>query len=144
MQLDFFKVVTILYALVGIPLMFIYMANIGTILATSFKYTYSKMCRWPHSPACEYLSSKVRGRRGRTSKESNFALNSSTSERGVRLFFWRNYHKVSFCLFSHIYSGLIEFWKVLIVGTSNLLESNMYSTFYLSSITFEHGQAITY
>ena len=46
MQLDFFKVVTILYALVGIPLMFIYMANIGTILATSFKYTYSKMCRY--------------------------------------------------------------------------------------------------
>ena len=39
------KVVTILYALVGIPLMFIYMANIGSILATSFKYTYSKMCR---------------------------------------------------------------------------------------------------
>ena len=39
------QVVTILYALVGIPLMFIYMANIGTILATSFKYTYSKMCR---------------------------------------------------------------------------------------------------
>ena len=35
-----------MYALVGIPLMFIYMANIGTILATSFKYTYSKMCRW--------------------------------------------------------------------------------------------------
>ena len=46
MQLDFFKVVTILYALVGIPLMFIYMANIGTILATSFKYSYSKMCRY--------------------------------------------------------------------------------------------------
>ena len=40
------QVVTILYALVGIPLMFIYMANIGTILATSFKYTYSKMCRY--------------------------------------------------------------------------------------------------
>ena len=35
-----------MYALVGIPLMFIYMANIGTILATSFKYTYSKMCRY--------------------------------------------------------------------------------------------------
>ena len=39
------KVVTMLYALTGIPLMFIYMANIGSILATSFKYTYSKMCR---------------------------------------------------------------------------------------------------
>ena len=39
------KVVTIMYALVGIPLMFIYMANIGTILATAFKYSYSKLCR---------------------------------------------------------------------------------------------------
>ena len=26
--------------------MFIYMANIGTILASSFKYTYSKLCRY--------------------------------------------------------------------------------------------------
>jgi hypothetical protein len=40
------KVVTILYALLGIPLMFIYMANIGSILATSFKYLYSKLCRY--------------------------------------------------------------------------------------------------
>ena len=39
------KVVTIMYALVGIPLMFIYMANIGTILATAFKYSYSKLGR---------------------------------------------------------------------------------------------------
>ena len=39
------KIVTIMYALVGIPLMFIYMANIGTILATGFKYSYSKLCR---------------------------------------------------------------------------------------------------
>ena len=38
------------YALAGIPLMFIYMANIGSILATSFKYTYSKMCRCEGEP----------------------------------------------------------------------------------------------
>jgi len=44
------KVVTIMYALVGIPLMFIYMANIGTILASSFKYVYSKLCRCEQDP----------------------------------------------------------------------------------------------
>ena len=42
---DLGKLVTILYALLGIPLMFIYMANIGTVLASSFKFVYSKLCR---------------------------------------------------------------------------------------------------
>ena len=42
---DIGKVMTILYALVGIPLMLLYMTNIGHILGSSFKYTYSKMCR---------------------------------------------------------------------------------------------------
>ena len=44
------KAMTILYALFGIPLMFIYMANIGAILATSFKYVYSKLCRCSQQP----------------------------------------------------------------------------------------------
>ena len=35
---------------------------------------------------------KVWGRRGRTSKEGNSAFNSSTSQGGVCLLFWRNYH----------------------------------------------------
>ena len=35
-----------LYALIGIPLMYLYMANIGGILASSFKYIYSKLCRF--------------------------------------------------------------------------------------------------
>ena len=39
------KITTMLYALVGIPVMYLYMANIGGILASSFKYLYSKLCR---------------------------------------------------------------------------------------------------
>ena len=40
------KVVTMLYSLLGIPIMFIYVATIGSILAKGFKYTYTKLCRW--------------------------------------------------------------------------------------------------
>ena len=40
------KIATMLYALIGIPLMYLYMANIGGILASSFKYLYSKLCRF--------------------------------------------------------------------------------------------------
>lgn len=39
------KLATVVYALFGIPLMLLYMANVGDILATSFKYTYKKMCK---------------------------------------------------------------------------------------------------
>ena len=42
---DLGKLTTIFYALCGIPLMLLYMTNIGDILGTSFKYTYSKLCR---------------------------------------------------------------------------------------------------
>ncbi len=42
---DVGKLMTIFYALVGIPLMLLYMTNIGHILGSSFKYTYSKFCR---------------------------------------------------------------------------------------------------
>jgi potassium channel subfamily K member 18 len=39
------KLATVFYALLGIPLMLLYMTNVGEILASSFKYTYNKMCR---------------------------------------------------------------------------------------------------
>ena len=39
------KILSIFYALVGIPIMLLYCATIGSILATSFKYLYTKLCR---------------------------------------------------------------------------------------------------
>lgn len=38
------KLVTILYALIGIPLMLIYLSTTGDVLARSFRKLYGKMC----------------------------------------------------------------------------------------------------
>lgn len=39
------KVATILYAIVGMPLMLLYMSNVGEILAHIFKFIYFRACR---------------------------------------------------------------------------------------------------
>lgn len=38
------KIATIIYAIVGIPLMLLYLTNIGDILAKSFRYVYGRIC----------------------------------------------------------------------------------------------------
>ncbi|KAH9501844.1 two pore domain potassium channel [Dermatophagoides farinae] len=38
------KLMTILYAIIGIPLMLLYLTNIGDILAKSFRYVYGGLC----------------------------------------------------------------------------------------------------
>ncbi|XP_060829338.1 potassium channel subfamily K member 9 [Bombus pascuorum] len=38
------KVVTIVYAIIGLPLFLLYLSNIGDILAKSFKWTYARCC----------------------------------------------------------------------------------------------------
>ncbi|XP_065301897.1 TWiK family of potassium channels protein 7-like [Dermacentor albipictus] len=45
------KIVTILYAIVGIPLMLLYLTNIGDILAKAFKYVYRRLCSCDHRGA---------------------------------------------------------------------------------------------
>lgn len=41
------KIVTILYALIGIPLTLVFLANIGDLMASMFRYMYSRLCcRW--------------------------------------------------------------------------------------------------
>jgi len=39
------KMFTIFYAVIGIPLFLLYLSNIGQIFATSFKWTYSRLCK---------------------------------------------------------------------------------------------------
>lgn len=55
---DVGKILTIIYALIGIPLMLLYMTNIGHILGSSFKYTYSKICRC-QEPQKHHLPTKA-------------------------------------------------------------------------------------
>ncbi|XP_050453057.1 TWiK family of potassium channels protein 18-like [Cataglyphis hispanica] len=54
------KVVTIVYAIIGMPLFLLYLSNIGDILARSFKWTYARCClckcrRRPHEPTASAL-----------------------------------------------------------------------------------------
>ncbi|KAL3270710.1 hypothetical protein HHI36_021238 [Cryptolaemus montrouzieri] len=47
------KLVTIMYALVGIPLMLLYLSTTGDVLAKSFRRLYGRLCgRTPQKPQC--------------------------------------------------------------------------------------------
>ncbi|GFS65761.1 uncharacterized protein TNIN_50971 [Trichonephila inaurata madagascariensis] len=55
---DIGKVVTIFYALLGIPLMLLCLTNIGDLLARSFKFTYSHLCFMFRKPRRTHASSQ--------------------------------------------------------------------------------------
>lgn len=38
------KIVTIVYAIIGMPLFLLYLSNIGDVMAKSFKWIYAKVC----------------------------------------------------------------------------------------------------
>lgn len=38
------KIVTIIYAIIGMPLFLLYLSNIGDVLAKSFRWIYAKVC----------------------------------------------------------------------------------------------------
>lgn len=38
------KIITIFYAIIGMPLFLLYLSNIGDIMAKSFKWIYAKVC----------------------------------------------------------------------------------------------------
>jgi len=44
------KMLTIMYAIIGIPLMLLYLTNIGDILAKSFRYVYGSLCSCKQDP----------------------------------------------------------------------------------------------
>ena len=57
------KIFTMVYALVGMPLFLLYLANIGDIMAKAFKWTYSSCCR---------LRQRRQQRNGRSVRQAHF------------------------------------------------------------------------
>ncbi|KAH7960855.1 hypothetical protein HPB49_024014 [Dermacentor silvarum] len=77
------KIVTILYAIVGIPLMLLYLTNIGDILAKAFKYVYRRLCSCDHrggdsssrrAQAASYYGSSTRRAAGAHCRVNHIAL----------------------------------------------------------------------
>ena len=62
------RLITILYALVGIPLTFLYLSNIGNFLADCFRVVYGKICC---GLCCCYCKKHRNGRRRRLSRKAN-------------------------------------------------------------------------
>lgn len=56
------KLVTIIYALIGIPLMLLYLSTTGDVLARSFRRLYGKLCGGTNlkKPQCQCTTKKIR------------------------------------------------------------------------------------
>ncbi|XP_031330968.1 TWiK family of potassium channels protein 7 isoform X2 [Photinus pyralis] len=60
------KVITIIYAIIGMPLFLLYLSNIGDIMARSFKWLYAKICL---CRCCPGVAKKRAERRRRRAEE---------------------------------------------------------------------------
>lgn len=60
------KVITIIYAIIGMPLFLLYLSNIGDIMARSFKWIYAKICL---CRCCPGVAKKRAERRRRRAEE---------------------------------------------------------------------------
>ncbi|KAK6640579.1 hypothetical protein RUM44_012275 [Polyplax serrata] len=60
------KVVTILYAILGIPLMLLCLSNIGDVMAHSFRFIYWRVCCY----MCTRKPKRVPSRRGRSTRST--------------------------------------------------------------------------
>lgn len=74
------KVLTILYALVGIPLVFLYLTNIGDYLAALFRALYSRVCRRCCEGSC-MTRTEQRGGHRRGFNNWNQTTDASTAAR---------------------------------------------------------------
>jgi hypothetical protein len=61
------KVVTIFYAILGIPMMLLCLSNIGDIMAQSFRFLYWRVCCY----VCTKKPKRGLSRRGRSVRGSN-------------------------------------------------------------------------
>lgn len=80
------KIVTIVYAIVGIPLMLLYLTNIGDILAKAFKYVYGRLCH------CEHRGADFSGRRIEGASYYNGSWSASPLGRSLRREHWTVNH----------------------------------------------------
>ncbi|KRT83958.1 ion channel, partial [Oryctes borbonicus] len=74
------KVVTIFYAILGIPLMLLCLSNIGDIMATSFRFLYWKVCCYVCTKPPKRNKSRARSVRAGTVRVSmNRSMRSRTT-----------------------------------------------------------------
>ncbi|CAM1318757.1 Uncharacterised protein g7024 [Pycnogonum litorale] len=132
---DMGKIATILYAIIGIPLLLVFLANIGDGMAKAFRYSYSRLCcRWCRSRRknSEYSelsdSKKAKKKANGLNEESvgnedymptnkvvvpivlNLIIMSFYVALGTVLFsFWENWDLVASCYFTFVTFSTIGF-----------------------------------